>query len=316
MGEAKHFLNNPECGETAEAKVSQNDNAYGVGWADVVREYLKKGYAGEDPECEVESFGKAYKVLKRDRVTDFLDGDGNMLFDVENERLRKEYEFLMEAPDDGETEEEQEAEDVREEPDEGPDGAGSGEKPGQEQEDGTEEPAPARAVIDRAVAKLEGELEEAKEDENAEPIIEYLIGRCRESESLAADVCQDHKTWEKCYAYISSLVKGMVKKRTGAVMLHVRDEVVYEWAEDYYHLDDKAEGKKKAKGKAGRQKKASDGKKLASQQAGTYRKKEKTEKKPEEPPKKLLKKQREAPDPRPKKNELEGQMDIFSLMGM
>lgn len=36
--------------------------------------------------------GKEYKILKRDAVTVFYDADGNTLFDVTNDRLKKEYE--------------------------------------------------------------------------------------------------------------------------------------------------------------------------------------------------------------------------------
>ena len=102
-----------------------------------------------------------------------------------------------------------------------------------------------------AVTKLQEELKKAKDKSFADPIIKHLIERCRESESLASDVCQDHKTWEKCYKYIYEQARKQAKGSSCAV----RDDVVYEWAEDYFHKDDKAEEDKKAKEAAERKKK-------------------------------------------------------------
>ena len=102
-----------------------------------------------------------------------------------------------------------------------------------------------------AVAKLQEQLKKAKDKSFADPIIKHLIERCRESESLASDVCQDHKTWEKCYKYIYEQARKQAKGSSCAVL----DDVVYEWAEDYFHKDDKAEEDKKAKEAAEREKK-------------------------------------------------------------
>lgn len=102
-----------------------------------------------------------------------------------------------------------------------------------------------------AVTKLQEELKKAKDKSFADPIIKHLIERCRGSESLASDVCQDHKTWEKCYKYIYEQARKQAKGSSCAV----RDDVVYEWAEDYFHKDDKAEEDKKAKEAAERKKK-------------------------------------------------------------
>ncbi|MCX4351751.1 MAG: PcfK-like family protein [Lachnospiraceae bacterium] len=178
--------------------------------------------------------------------------------------------------------------------------------------DSTEKPEDITGV-DGAIAKLQAELEKAKEKEFAKPVIEYLVERCRQSESLAADICQSHKTWEKCYKYIYEEARKKLNSKSGPV----RDDVVFEWAEDYFHLDDKALEEKKAREEAERKKKAAEKKKqdaekkgksvpIKSSKSGKTEEKNPAESKP----------QREVQKPKPKKNELDGQIDFFSMMGM
>lgn len=69
-----------------------DENTYGWPWNEVVKKYLESGYASEQKECQVTIREKEYKILKRDAVTVFYDADGNTLFDVTNDRLKKEYE--------------------------------------------------------------------------------------------------------------------------------------------------------------------------------------------------------------------------------
>lgn len=87
--EVQHFTEVPEIQHFATVKVSKNDNVYGVVWGNVVREYLKTAYSGENAQADVISDGITYKVLKRKEITVFYDVDGNTLFDVENGRLEK-----------------------------------------------------------------------------------------------------------------------------------------------------------------------------------------------------------------------------------
>ncbi len=160
---------------------------------------------------------------------------------------------------------------------------------------------------EKACGKLRGELEKADDKQFADPVIGYLLKRCGEDNGLAQDVMQEHKTWEKCLQYIFDQARKQAKGNRAAI----RDDVVYEWAEDYYHKDDKAEEEKKVreaaerkKKEAERKKKAAEKKPLASQEAGTYAKREKAADKPAEP--------------KPKKNskDMDGQMDLFSMMGV
>lgn len=154
--------------------------------------------------------------------------------------------------------------------------------------------------------KLEEELKKAKNNDFAEPIIGNLIKRIEESESLAADIMQEHKTWEKCFDYIYAQAKKQSKGNCAAV----RDDVVYEWAEDYYHKDDKKEEEEKAKKEAKRKKKKEERKKKEATV-----KEDKTRKKdePVQDSKTDIKKE-EKLKPEAKKNDAYGQMDIFSFM--
>ena len=63
-------------------------------WSKAVLEYLENGYSSEDSKSEVEVGNTTYKILKREKVTAFYDADGNTLFDVENDRLKEEYEAM------------------------------------------------------------------------------------------------------------------------------------------------------------------------------------------------------------------------------
>lgn len=266
--EIQHFTDTSEIQHFAIEKVRKNDNVYGVTWGNVVREYLKTAYTGETAEAEVVLWDVTYKVLKRDSVTSFYDADGNTLFDVENTRLAKEYVFVMKE---------------------------SGEPKAIPKDES------AKPLKEKAKEKLEAELKSAKEKSFAEPVINYLLKRCDEDNGLAEDVTQKHKTWEKCYSYIYSKARDQSKGNCAAV----RDDVVYEWAEDYYHQDDKAAEEKKAKEAENLKKHKSEvAKKASINSAPTTTKKGKDSKKPEEP--------------KPKKNskDMEGQMDLFSLVSM
>ncbi len=328
--EVKHF--------TAE---STAENAYGAIWNQVVNEYLKSGYNAEDKSPDIVVMGETYKTLRRPEVTVFYDAAGNTLFDVTNERLEKEYEWLMNsgAGDTAEnmnTREEDDAdgkgdlvvEQTEEDPEAGkapqtertaenePGSASDVTEENTENEKESPKPVESKATSKQesrpakqlAEEKLKKELAAAKDKSFADPIIGYLLERCREDKGLAEDVVQDHKTWQKCFDYIYSQARKQAQGNCAAV----RDDVVYEWAEDYYHKDDKAEEEKKAKkaaeARAKRENSAAE-KKTAKAKGNT----DKTEKvsappKPEAP---------KAP-PKPKKNgkEMDGQLDLFAMMGM
>jgi len=298
---------------------------YECEWSKAVLEYLENGYSSEDSKSEVEVGDTTYKILKREKVTAFYDADGNTLFDIENDRLKEEYEAI----DFSETEPQSEigkaiagiekqayTEAINNEAQKVSENSSWEEKKDNES---------TEKGIDEAVKKLQGELKSAKEG-YAEPILSHMIDRCKESETLADAVCQTHKTWEKCFKYIMDQAR---KLKSGNCAM-VKDSVVYEWAEDYYRLDDKALEEKKTKEakerekkqKADQQKRLDGMKKRAEKKAKAVEK----DKVAQEAPKPETKLEAKADKPKkepekkeaPKKrsNELEGQMDLFSMMGL
>ena len=252
--EIQHFTEAPKIQHFATVKVSKNDNVYGVVWGNVVREYLKTAYSGENAQADVISDGITYKVLKREEVTAFYDADGNTLFDVENGRLEKEYEYVMQEDIATVGSEEKSADLEKKDADKE-----AGETQEEKSEAKSESDVPADdievpdpvSVKQMAKEKLEKEMKADKDKTFAEPVIGYLLKRCEDDLGLAQDVVQEHKTWKKCLDYIY----GQARKQATENRAVVRNDVVYEWAEDYYHKDDKAEEEKKAREAAERKKK-------------------------------------------------------------
>lgn len=103
----------------------------------------------------------------------------------------------------------------------------------------------AKPVKQKAREKLEAEKKKATQKNFADPVITYLMKRCEEDQGLAEDVMQEGKTWNKCFSYIVEQARKQSNGRSTAV----EDQVVYEWAEDYYHKYEKPETAKKEKGK-------------------------------------------------------------------
>lgn len=293
-------------------------------WSKAVLEYLEKGYSSEDNRSEITVGNAIYKTLKREKVTAFYDADGNTLFDIENERLKEEYEAMDLIESEPQSEigktiasiEKQAFEQAVDNNIDTDEMIPMGTASLKEIVEGI--PAPTSEEVEAAkkknssvyigvvgaVTKLQEELKKAKDKAFADPVIKHLIERCEESESLASDICQDHKTWEKCYKYIYDQARKQAKGSSCAV----RDDVVYEWAEDYFHKDDKAEEDKKAKEAAERKKKQDEKTKTVSKKKEVSKPAAESEKKTEAP----------KPEAKPKRNnkDMDGQLDMFSLLGM
>ncbi len=318
---------------------SGDERDYEFEWSKAVLEYLENGYLKEEKNCELEVGSTTYKVLKRDTVTAFYDADGNTLFDVTNDRLKEEYEAMDFSASEPQSEMgkvissieqqafEQAVNDDIDADDTVPMGTASLKEipaPTPEKIEAVKENNNSSVYIGvvGAVTKLQEELKKAKDKSFADPIIKHLIERCRESESLASDVCQDHKTWEKCFKYIMDQAR---KLKSGNCAM-VKDSVVYEWAEDYYRLDDKALEEKKAveakerekRQKADQQKRLDSMKKRVEKKAETAGKDKvaKEAPKPETKADKPKKEPEKKEAPKKRSNELEGQMDLFSMMGL
>lgn len=143
--------------------------------------------------------------------------------------------------------------------------------------------------------------------------IDYLMKRCEDDQGLAEDVIQDNKTWYKCLEYIID----QVKKKSGGASAAVKHCVVYEWAEDYYHKEEKPEAKKKVSDK--KQVDTVNKAKPAVKKVETQ--KNSSEKTDEELPKKDIpqpeKKEKPKKKETPQKQDkpaMDGQMSLFDLL--
>lgn len=293
MGEnVRHF--------TTEQK---DENTYGWPWNEVVKKYLESGYSSDQKECQVTIREKEYQLLKRDAVTVFYDADGNTLFDVTNDRLKREYES-----DRGEEEENEEDSSFVEMGTASLVDAVTGNIPAPTPEEvETAKKANAGDVLAKAKQKLEEELKQAKDKDFADPIITHLLKRCEEDPGMAEDVAQAHKTWSKCFKYIQDQARKRAKGNCAAI----RDDVVYEWAEDYFRLDDKALEEKKEKER--KEQEAKRKAEAAKKKNGSGKQKKKTDGKKDDREKKTVEPEKKN-DRAPKNKEPEGQMSLFDLL--
>ena len=193
----------------------------------------------------------------------------------------------------------------------------------QEGDESKSEAENAKLVKQKARKKLEAEKKKATQKNFADSVIAYLLKRCEEDQGLAEDVMQEGKTWNKCFNYIVEQARKQSNGRSTAV----EDQVVYEWAEDYYHKYEKPETAKKEKGK----KPATTKKTEEPTEKTTEKVNPSTEKRPEnetklqepkgntqvseKPVKKdAASKQRKTEKPSTKSRGLSGQMSLFDLL--
>ena len=141
----------------------------------------------------------------------------------------------------------------------------------------------------------------------ADPIITHLLKRCEEDPGMAEDVAQAHKTWSKCFKYIQDQARKRAKGNCAAI----RDDVVYEWAEDYFRLDDKALEEKKEKER--KEQEAKRKAEAAKKKTGSGKQKKKTDGKKDDREKKTVEPEKKN-DRAPKNKEPEGQMSLFDLI--
>lgn len=169
-----------------------------------------------------------------------------------------------------------------------------------------------KSIKQKAKEKLEAEKKKATQKNFADPIIDYLLKRCEEDQGLAEDVMQEGKTWNKCFNYIVE----QARKQSNGRSAYVEDSVVYEWAEDYYHKEEKPETAKKEKDKkpAATKKTEAPAKKVTEIKKDIQETKDdsKVSEKPEK--KDAASKQRKTEKTSTKSNGLNGQMSLFDLL--
>lgn len=83
-----------------------------------------------------------------------------------------------------------------------------------------------------AINKLSGEVKDSK-DEYKKLIVAHLTKRIKEDSGLGDDVAKDGKTLDGCMTYI----KDKARKSASNGVAVIKDDQVYEWAEDYYRSD-------------------------------------------------------------------------------
>jgi len=182
----------------------------------------------------------------------------------------------------------------------------------QEGDESKSEAENAKLVKQKARKKLEAEKKKATQKNFADSVIAYLLKRCEKDQGLAEDVMQEGKTWNKCFNYIVEQARKQSNGRSTAV----EDQVVYEWAEDYYHKYEKPETAKKEKDKkpATTKKTEASAKKVTETKKDVQKTKDDS-KVSEKPVKKdAASKQRKAEKTSTKSSELSGQMSLFDLL--
>lgn len=182
----------------------------------------------------------------------------------------------------------------------------------QEGDESKSEAENAKLVKQKARKKLEAEKKKATQKNFADSVIAYLLKRCEEDQGLAEDVMQEGKTWNKCFNYIVEQARKQSNGRSTAV----EDQVVYEWAEDYYHKYEKPETAKKEKDKkpATTKKTEASAKKVTETKKDVQKTKDDS-KVSEKPVKKdAASKQRKTEKTSTKSSELSGQMSLFDLL--
>ncbi|MCU7380481.1 PcfK-like family protein [Clostridiales Family XIII bacterium ASD5510] len=323
------------------------DNAYGLVNEDIVREYLILGYKASEAICEIEAHGNTYKILKRPEVTVFYDANGDTLFDVENDRLEREYKRLYEPysgpasnataevlPDKGveisdnnsETVAPAQKEEITElektDPEEDIETSNAKTEKTQETESSQKDKKGPKYSSGGEKIKAEAEAEyKAKKGKEAKammkgqmtPIVQYLTEKCEADPEYNALVIQEHKTWKKCYDFMMKKARAMAAKGSNGLL--VEGETILEWIDEYYQKDDKeeAEAEKKLKEKATEKKK-----KQADKPAQNAKEKqealgkwlvEKSKTKPEE-------KKKENQEPEKPESNVDEQIDMFSVFNV
>lgn len=331
--EVKHFT--AEC--TAE-------NAYGAIWNQVVNEYLKSGYNAEDKSPDIVVMGETYKTLKRPEVTVFYDAAGDTLFDVTNERLEKEYEWLMNsgAGDTAEnmnTREEDDADGkgdlVVEQTEEDPE---AGEAPQAERtEEGKECPSADKTESVRPYSSGEEKLI-AEEDEmiasikpefkkmmraQMDLLFKELISWTKQDPEFEKKVLLNHKSMKRCMKFCTDKAMGLrepsdqekaaARNNNIPIATPVGSNMLFEWIKEYYDKDDKAEVEKERKG-ATAQKKSADKKKTVGKKKAAP--KETVSKKQEKKPVEKKEDTKAAGSPKKQDKSVNGQISMFDLLGV
>lgn len=299
--EARHFT-------------EENRDSYGEPWAQAVKEYFRDGYKNGDNQCDVAVSGVIYQVLKREGVTAFYDADGNTLFDVENGRLEKEYEQLVNKgamADAGITD---------------PEGSNK-------ETAGTENAAKGAEFYnngeEKLIAEEKGMLASVKpEFKNAmqaqmDLIFKELISWAKRDSEFEKKVLLSHKSMERCMKFCAGRAMGLrepsdrekaaARNNNIPIMTPVGSGMLFGWIREYYDKDDKAEVEKEKKA-ATVQKKSADKKKAVGKKKAAP--KETVSNNQEKKPVEKKGDTKAAGSPKKQDKFVNGQISMFDLLGV
>lgn len=305
--EVQHFTYAPEIQHLATAKVSKNDNVYGVVWGNMVREYLQTVYSKEDKQADVVSDGVTYKILKRREVTVFYDSDGNTLFDVENKRLEKEYEWVMNDTAKADVEisklEECKTDVAEEENATSVKSYSSGEEK-------------LIAEEDEMIASVKPEFKKIMQAQ-MDLIFKELINWTKQNPEFEKKVLLYHKSMKRCMKFCADKAMGLrepsdqekaaARNNNIPIMTPVGSDMLFEWIKEYYDKDDKAEVEKEKKA-ATAQKKAAGKKKTVLKETASKKQEKKSAEKKED--------MKSAGSPKKQDKFVNGQISMFDLFGV
>lgn len=296
-------------------------DSYGEPWAQAVKEYFRNGYKGEDKQCNVVVSGVAYQILKREGVTVFYDADGNTLFDVENERLEKEYEQMINSGAMADTEITNLECGNKE--------AVTTENTDKKQDDVVKDVESYSSGEEKLIAEENEMLASVKPEfknvmqAQMDLIFKELISWSKQDSGFEKKVLLAHKSMERCMKFCADKAMGLRKpsdqEKAAArnnnipIMTPVGSDMLFEWIKEYYDKDDKAEVEKEKKA-ATAQKKSADKKKAVGKKKAASKETvpRKQEKKPVE------KKEDTKATGSPKKQDkfVDGQISMFDLLGV
>lgn len=172
-------------------------------------------------------------------------------------------------------------------------------------------------ITDKALYKLKNHKASARVMRSSDfyiPTVQFLEKRVEEDESFAEDVVNDKRNMDDCCEYIFKMARN--KLPVSATEGWIKNETIYEWAEDYFRNTDDAVNKvlKHAVAtsktqKAGAKPKPKDEKTFDKDKAIKEAVKESPEPKETEKPKPEKK-----PAKKSKKGEMDGQMSLFDFI--
>ena len=164
--------------------------------------------------------------------------------------------------------------------------------------------------------EAEEEYKEAKDEEDRErtkalmeQVIKYVTEKCETDPDYNALVIQEHKTWKRCYQFMSEKAQKIAP--IGRRGMLIEGSTMFAWMDEYYQADDLE--KIKAEEEEAR-KEAERRKELKKEEAERAAKAKKKPEKAVRAPKKKAETPKEHAKPKKNNQDIDGQMDLFSMM--